>query len=110
MITTFDLTLAAISLLGYGAILGFWAGFKYGRAQAALRGAARRARVYAQVHPVLEGLGVQLGNVASHMGATNKRMEALEAQHGRQVVVDWNFLNAIAHDAGYELKRREQVH
>lgn len=109
-ISAFDLALGAIALTGYGCLIGYLAGARYGRARAELRSEARRARVYARMRPVLDSLGTQLGSVTTHMGATNKRLDSLEAKHGRAVIVDWNFLNAIANDAGYVLTRREQVH
>lgn len=98
-LSPFDLTLGAIALTGYGCLLGYLAGVRYGRARAALRGDARRAHVYARMLPTLRSINALL--VVKDL--VKSETVAQVVPQPTQVIVDWALIEAAARAHGFAL-------
>lgn len=101
-ISPFDLALGAIALTGYGCLLGYLAGARYGRARAALRDKARHARIGAAFAFAMK----------QNAGVNESILGVLQAQQQRDlakpasptpVVVDWSLIEAAARAHGLAL-------
>lgn len=98
-ISTFDLTLGAIALAGYGAILGFWAGVKYGRARTHLATRERHARAAAAVGGHYRSWKEPLEKIVELLG----EVRADQAKAPPRITIDFSVIAAVASEAGYNL-------